>query len=566
MNTNETDATSQAPSGNPWAALGLKDHLVQNMADMGFDNPTEVQMRAIEPMTAGGDVVVQAKTGSGKTLAFGLPLLQRVDPAKHEVQALILTPTRELCVQVCAEIQKAGKLSDESVLPVYGGASIRRQETLLQSMPPIVVGTPGRLLDHIQRKNLRLDRISFMVLDEADEMLDRGFLPDVTSILGKTPDTRQTCMFSATFPPQIQSLAERFQREPQMIQLGDQGLSVNPDISHEWYKVGRLNKFVCLVNILNSLPRAKVLVFCNTKIDTEQLGANLYKQGFAVGYLSGDLSQHVRDRTLKLFKEGLLDVLVATDVAARGIDIYGISHVVNYDLPENKEMYLHRTGRTARAGRKGTALSLVAPNELLQVGVLSKHLGVKIEENPVPTAEEIRKNATSVLAQRINNVDLDGLDKHITRMADELLDECDAHAVAAALLTFLQQQGVEFIQGFDVEDPSRGELAFVQSALFDFAAREERKQLHKRMKQGGSRDGNRSRRGSKGSRSRKPRQEGEGRSSSPHADSGERNAEKAQGGDSSAPKRPRRRSKGAPTGEGSAKPAGESKAKTEASE
>ena len=317
----------------------------------------------------------------------------------------------------------------------------------------MVVGTPGRILDHLSRGTLRLEKISMLVLDEADEMLDRGFLPDVMKILEHTPRQRQTMLFSATMPAQIRELAERHQREPRTLLIGQGGMSINYDIHHGYIKVPRLNKFAALVNVLYSIPRTKVLIFCNTKAETENVAEHLHEEGFAVGFLLGDLPQSVRNRTLGNFKEGIIDILVATDVAARGIDIFGVSHVINYDVPENKDLYVHRTGRTGRAGRRGEALTLVGPHELLGLGTIQKTMGFRFEENEIPTKTDVSARLQHVFLERLRAMEAEGYPEDVALYADRVVEELDPYTAVAGLFTLLKQHGFDFNPGYDPDNP-----------------------------------------------------------------------------------------------------------------
>ncbi len=472
-----------------WDDLELSPTSREAVARMGFAHPTEVQVKAIPRVQAGVDLMVQAKTGSGKTLAFGLPILERLDETKNEIQALVLSPTRELAVQVAEEITRAGELGNKTVVPIYGGASIRAQIDRIQAGAKLVVGTPGRILDLINRGVLKLDRAWMVVLDEADEMLDRGFLPDVTRILEQTSKKKQTMLFSATLPNAIRGLAMRHLNEPETMTIGKAGLSINYDIKHVYYRVQTLYKFACLVNVLHSIPRTKVLVFCNQKIEVENVAEYLNQEGFAVGFLSGDLSQSVRTRTLDMFKGGMIDILVATDVAARGIDIFGVSHVINYDLPENQELYLHRTGRTGRAGRTGVAISLVSPADLLAIGTLKKKLGMPFEERPVPTKKEVDVNVKKYFLERLKAMETEEYPDDLSVYADDILESMDAYPAVAGLLTLLRQHGWDFAQGYDPDQPEVKDRLFVRPMLLgkkDIKEKLERQQSASRGRGGRS--------------------------------------------------------------------------------
>ena len=414
--------SADAASLLSWDSLGLSPERLAALAALGFKTPTEVQAQSICRVAAGGDLLVQAKTGSGKTLAFGLPILERLDPEKRVVQALVLVPTRELALQVATEIARVGGLASERVVAVFGGASMNAQIERLKAGAQIVVATPGRLLDHLGRGTLKLNEAHILVLDEADEMLDRGFLPDVGRILGHLPAERQTMLFSATLPVAIENLSARYMKDPERIMIGKAGLSINVDITHLVYLTPRFHKFVTLVNVLHLLPVTKALIFCNQKSEVENLAAHLHEEGFSVGFLTGDLSQTLRQRILTAFKDGAIDLLVATDLAARGIDIFGVSHVVNYELPENKELYVHRTGRTGRAGRSGVAVNIVGPHELLAIGTIAKALGLPFKECPTPGKAEVDADVKRSFVARLVNLEQDGYPDDLSLLADDLLE------------------------------------------------------------------------------------------------------------------------------------------------
>jgi|GEM_PF-463794 len=480
-----------------WNELDLSDDMLNALSDLGFATPTSVQQKTIPEAMRGRDLLVQAKTGSGKTLAFGLPIIEMLDPDEDRVQALVLTPTRELALQVATEIIRTGGMAEKAVVPVFGGASINLQIKKLRSGGKVVVGTPGRILDHISRGTLSLATARIVVLDEVDEMMDRGFLPDVNHILDMTPSEKQMMVFSATIPEDIRRIIIKRMRDPQHIQIGEAGYSVNYDVHHSFYRTQRLHKFMTLVNVLHSIPRTKTLIFTNTKSDCERVAEYLHKESFSVGFLDGDLSQAVRQLTLNLFKEGTLDVMVCTDVAARGIDIFGVSHVINYDLPENKEMYLHRTGRTGRAGRKGEAVSLVAPNELLLLGDIRKQLGLEVDEVEVPDKESVSANFKRTMIERLKSLEEEGYADDLSLLADELLESIEPYALTAGLLTYLRQRGFDLSSGYDVDNPEH------KIRLFDRTPMLGKQDINQQMSQ--KRERRSSREGREGREDRKRR-------------------------------------------------------------
>jgi ATP-dependent RNA helicase DeaD len=344
---------------------------------MNIDTPTTVQERALPLMLEGRDLIAQAQTGSGKTLAFGLPLMERCDPRERQVQALVLTPTRELARQVGDVLKQLSQGSGLRVTLLYGGVSYGPQEKELAAVPHIVVGTPGRVLDHLQRRTLRIDRVRMMILDEADEMLDRGFAPDVERILAMTPRTRQTALFSATTPPWVQNIAGKHLTDPEIIQA-DEGDEYEPDINHVVMEVYREDKFQVLVRLLREETKGTTLVFGRTKHGVRNLGRKLEAMGFRVAVLQGNLGQQQRDRALDSFRSGRAQVLVATNVAARGLDILHIARVINFEIPDTHELFTHRVGRTGRMGRSGQAITLVSAVDLAQWQGIERGLGVRL--------------------------------------------------------------------------------------------------------------------------------------------------------------------------------------------
>jgi len=350
---------------------------------MAITDPTPIQDEAIPVMLAGRDIIGQAHTGSGKTLAFGLPLIESIDPDSNATQALVLTPTRELCQQVGGVLEQLGKPAGFSVLTVYGGVGYGPQMDALKKGVQIVVGTPGRVLDHLQRGTLRLDAIRLLVLDEADQMLDKGFAPDVERIIRQTPRSRQTALFSATTPQWVRDVSARHLREPEYIRLGEQ-TEAAPEIEHSIIEVWSGEKLPVLLSLLSQPTEGATLVFGRTRHGVINLARRLQKLGFEVEALQGDLAQPARDRIVKRFREGHLPILLATNVAARGLDMLNIERVINYDLPETSELFVHRVGRTGRMGRAGQAITLIAATDLLKIQEIERDLGRKLPRIPMP--------------------------------------------------------------------------------------------------------------------------------------------------------------------------------------
>lgn len=344
---------------------------------MQIDTPTPIQERSIPALLEGRDVIAQAQTGSGKTLAFALPLMEAMDPGDRTTQALILTPTRELAKQVGDVLAALAKDARIRTSLLYGGRPFGPQERELAAGAHVVIGTPGRILDHLRRRTLRLDRLKALVLDEADEMLDRGFGPDVERILAATPRSRQTALFSATTPPWIEKIAAKHLSDPVVIKTEDEA-ELEPDIDHVVMEVYREDKFQVLVRLLRETTDGTTLVFGRTKHGVRNLGRRLEQMGFRLAVLQGNLTQEQRDRALRKFREGHVPILVATNVAARGLDILHIGRVINYEIPETHELFTHRVGRTGRMGRSGEAITLVAATDLAKWQTIEKGLGVRL--------------------------------------------------------------------------------------------------------------------------------------------------------------------------------------------
>jgi ATP-dependent RNA helicase DeaD len=360
-----------------FADLGLAEDILAALKDVGYEAPSPIQEQAIPVLLEGRDVIGQAQTGTGKTAAFGLPMLQSVDPSDHDVQGLVLTPTRELCIQVTQALRTYGAHRGINPVAVFGGASIRDQQAYLKQGAPIVVGTVGRVLDLISRHSLMLHSCRYVVLDEADEMLDLGFLEDVEKILSHTPNGRQTALFSATMPGPIRSLAERHLYEPEMIKVKAATLTIDT-VEQFYLETKSQDKVDALARVLESERPTQAIVFARTKIRTEQLYRTLRDKGMNVKALHGDMSQGSRDGVMISFKSGRLPILVATDVAARGLDIVAVTHIVNFDVPTSPDVYVHRIGRTGRVGRSGRAITFVEPRQRRDLEAIEKHAGTTI--------------------------------------------------------------------------------------------------------------------------------------------------------------------------------------------
>ena len=361
--------------------LPIAGEIIQSLREIGFREMFPIQAAAILPLLQSRDVIGQAKTGTGKTAAFGVPILQKIDKSNDAVQGLVLVPTRELAVQVASDFSKFGKYLSVRSLAVYGGQPIYGQMDALQRTVHIVVGTPGRVIDHISRGTLVLDRVSFVVLDEADRMLDMGFIEDIEFILSRTPSDRQTAMFSATMPDEILSLASRHMYNPEKILVSRDEIAVE-EIEQMYRQVDPERKFQALCDILNNKSVHRALIFCSTKVGTDRLGYKLSRVRRDVAVIHGDLTQAQRERALDNFRRGRVRFLVATDVASRGLDIEGVTHVVNYDVPSDPLLYFHRIGRTGRAGASGVAVTLVSRHEMMDLKRIQSMTNTRMHRLP----------------------------------------------------------------------------------------------------------------------------------------------------------------------------------------
>jgi ATP-dependent RNA helicase DeaD len=395
------DPSSDASSPEPtFDVLPLSNELREAIRELGYTVPTPVQLAVFEPACRGVDLVVQARTGTGKTEAFGMPimdaLVRRNTPG---IQALVLCPTRELALQVSGVLGVFGRHRKLGVAAVYGGAPMGRQIEQIRTGPQVLVGTPGRVLDHLERGTLEVSALKTLVLDESDEMLSMGFLPQINRILSFVPESHQTLLFSATLPPDIQRMAETRLRAPQFLTLSGDHIGAL-DVTHVVYMV-REDKPAALVRIIEADNPESSIIFCNTRDETKRVAAALQQQGFAAEWLNADLPQQEREQVMAATRQGKLRFLVATDVAARGIDISHLTHVINYDFPESAEMYVHRTGRTGRAGRTGVAMSLVTPGDVGNVYMLRLTYGIRPVERQLPSAREMKSRAETDVVQML---------------------------------------------------------------------------------------------------------------------------------------------------------------------
>ena len=424
-------------------ALGLDEALLAALAALGYEEPTPIQREAIPPLLAGRDLFGQAATGTGKTAAFALPLLQRLPRQRSGIGALILVPTRELAMQVAEAVHRYGKVLDVRVLPIYGGQAFQQQLRALRRGVDVVVATPGRALDHLRRKTLGLENVGLVVLDEADEMLDMGFAEDLEAILEAIPKSRQTALFSATMAPRIVAIAKRHLRDPVQVKIGRERVAHGESarVRQMAYVVSRQHKPTALGRILDIENPSSAIVFCRTRTEVDELSETLNSRGYRAEALHGGLSQEQRDRVMKRFRAGTTDLLVATDVAARGLDIPHVSHVINYDVPCAPDSYVHRIGRTGRAGREGVAITLAEPREHRLLRNIEQLTRQTIQVEPVPTVMDLRARRLESTRASLREILLAGdLDSY--RVAVEsLADEFDVMDIATAAVKLAHDAG-----------------------------------------------------------------------------------------------------------------------------
>lgn len=437
-----------------FAEFGLEPRVLQAITELGFEEATPIQSKSIPIALTGSDLIGQAQTGTGKTAAFSIPLINKISVNEERILALIMTPTRELAIQVSDEIAKLTKHKGLRSLPIYGGQEIGRQIRALKKRPQIIIGTPGRLLDHINRKTIKLDDVQNVVLDEADEMLDMGFMEDITSILKLVPEERQTMLFSATMPPNIQKLAQQFLKNPEHVSVIPKQVSA-PLIDQAYIEVHERQKFDALSRLLDMESPDLAIIFGRTKRRVDELSEALQKRGYSADGLHGDLSQNQRDAVMRKFRDGSIDVLVATDVAARGLDVSGVSHVVNFDLPQDPESYVHRIGRTGRAGREGTAWSFVTPRELDHLHFIEKVTRHRIPKKPLPTIAEAIEGKQRMTAERILELIDDESVHEYKRIAIELLEQYDSVNLLSAAIKLLTGEKKDVEIELTPEDPIR---------------------------------------------------------------------------------------------------------------
>lgn len=451
---------SKTASQPGFAGLGLSDEILASLTSLGYEEPTPIQRETIPLLLEGRDLLGQAATGTGKTAAFALPMLQRIgdagDAARRQTCGLVLVPTRELAMQVAEAVHKYARGSRITVLPLYGGAPMHQQIRSLERGASVVVATPGRALDHIRRRTLALAKLQMLVLDEADEMLDMGFADDLDAILEATPKERQTALFSATMPPRIMAIANRHLKDPARIAIAREKTAPGktPRVRQIAYIVARPHKAAALERVLETEDASSALVFCRTRLEVDTLVETLNAHGHSAEALHGGMEQRQRDRVMTRFREGKADLLVATDVAARGLDIERLSHVINYDVPNSSETYLHRIGRTGRAGREGTAITLVEPREHRLVRSMEAVTKQKIEIAPVPTVADLRARRLELTRASLRERLLAGNLEQARVVVESLAAEFDVLDIAAAAMQLAHAAAGG--EGDDKEIPATG--------------------------------------------------------------------------------------------------------------
>ncbi len=419
--------------------MGLSKEVVRATVGMGFEEMTPIQEQAIPVIMEGRDIIGQAQTGTGKTAAFGIPMIEKISKQNNYIQGLVVTPTRELAVQVAEELNTIGKHKGIKALPIYGGQDIGRQIRSLKLKPEIIVATPGRLMDHMRRRTIRLQQVAVTVLDEADEMLNMGFIEDIENILKEVPEERLTLLFSATMPKAIQDLARRFMKNPEFISIKSKGVTV-PNTEQYYVRVQERQKFDVLCRILDTQSPDLAIVFGRTKRRVDELSEALGKRGYSAEGIHGDLTQAKRDSVMRNFKSGVTEILVATDVAARGLDIGGVTHVYNFDIPQDPESYVHRIGRTGRVGKAGVALTFSTSREQSHLNLIERIIKKKIMQIPAPSLTEAlegqQRMAMDKLMQTVREEDV----IHYKEIAEEMLGKVDAVSLLCAALKLMTKE------------------------------------------------------------------------------------------------------------------------------
>lgn len=419
--------------------LDLDPHILKALSDMGFEETTPVQKETIPLALAGRDLIGRAQTGTGKTAAYGIPLVERCDRDSDQIQGIVITPTRELAIQVAEELNRIGQYKRIRSLPIYGGQEIERQIKALKNRPSIIVGTPGRLMDHMRRKTIRLQQVKIVVLDEADEMLNMGFREDIEVILEQMPAQRQNLLFSATIPLHIQTLASQFMNNPEMVHIKPQEVTVS-HIKQYYIETPETQKLDVLCRLLDIENPGLAIIFGRTKRRVDEIAEALNKRGYSAEGIHGDLTQSRRETIMHRFKSGMTELLIATDVAARGLDITGVTHIYNFDIPQDPESYVHRIGRTGRAGETGKAVTLVTPREIGHLKYIEQFTRQKIGRQPVPTINDalagLQRIGADNLLSVVENEDIG----QYKSLAESLLEDHDSITLLSAALKLITRQ------------------------------------------------------------------------------------------------------------------------------
>ncbi len=440
--------------------LDLSPEILKAVADMGFEEATHIQTATIPLMKTGVDLIGQAQTGTGKTAAFGIPMLEMVDSKSKLIQALVMCPTRELAVQVAEEIRQLGKhIKGFNCLAVYGGQPIDRQIRALRAGVQIIIGTPGRLIDHIERRTIKLDTCKIVVLDEADEMLNMGFIEDIQLILKSAPADRQTVLFSATMPKPILDLTKHYQKNPKYVKITHEVLTA-PNIEQVYFEIKHGKKIEALTRVLDSNDYKAVLIFCNTKKMVDELADQMRSRGYLSECLHGDKTQQQRDKVMEKFRAAKCDILIATDVAARGIDVDNIDAVVNYDVPSDEEYYVHRIGRTGRAGKSGMAYTFVYGNEMHKLRDIQRYAKIKIKPGTIPSRDDIEEKRIKIFMEKVKSqVEAGGLETQIKVIEKLMEEDMSSMDIAAALIKMMMKEEEDTQIGLDndLNAPARHE-------------------------------------------------------------------------------------------------------------
>ncbi|MDX2245226.1 MAG: DEAD/DEAH box helicase [Bacteroidia bacterium] len=442
--------------------IGLRPEILKAITELGYEKPTPIQEKVIPViLNSDKDLIALAQTGTGKTAAFGLPLIEKVDPTQKKVQGLILCPTRELGIQIFNDLENYSKyIKGLGITAVYGGASMRDQIRSLRNNCQIVVGTPGRVLDLIERGALDISAISYLVLDEADEMLNMGFQKDLDAILSTSPAERQTLLFSATMPQAIARMARNYMNKPEEISVGTKNTGA-ANVKHEYFMVHAKDRYEALKRIADIHPDIYGIIFCRTRTDTTEVSRKLINDGYNAAVLNGDLSQSMRDQVMDQFRSGQLQLLVATDVAARGLDVNDLTHVINYQLPDEMEVYIHRSGRTGRAGKSGTSISIVHTRETRHIRLLENLVGKRFERKQVPTGEEICEKRLYQLVKKVEDVEVN--EKQIASFLPAINQQLEAMSKEELIKRFFSVEFNQFLDYYknapdlNIHETERGE-------------------------------------------------------------------------------------------------------------